>query len=347
MFTTKNTINELMANPSVKAHLDYMIPMEFVEIVPEHMRDLPIFELESKVKMPWGVPYFSKEIVKIANDILDIVSSDKYSFIQLWANETAPDFFGATDGKREHVALLKFKDSFKKGNKMALVVPGGAYMNVAISNEGIITAEELVKAGYAVCVLNYRCTPNYYPIPQLDLTLAIKCMRVLAQEYDLADDLLVVGYSAGGHLTASQACYHQEYDKLLMDALSKEFPNLYERYNGISSRPDKVCLSYAVINFLEEQHEESFISLSGGDESLRDRLSIDLHVTKDYPKAFVWACDDDALVPPSNSSRMAKALENAGVDVMYKTYPTGGHGCATGVGTSAEGWITEMVDFMK
>ena len=52
-------------------------------------------------------------------------------------------------------------------------------------------------------------------------------------------------------------------------------------------------------------------------------------------------------MPPSNSSRMAKALENAGVDVMYKTYPTGGHGCATGVGTSAEGWIDEMVKYME
>lgn len=39
------------------------------------------------------------------------------------------------------------------------------------------------------------------------------------------------------------------------------------------------------------QHEESFTSLTGGDESLRDKLSIYLHVTSDYPKTFVWACN--------------------------------------------------------
>ncbi|MBP5304783.1 MAG: prolyl oligopeptidase family serine peptidase, partial [Lachnospiraceae bacterium] len=81
--------------------------------------------------------------------------------------------------------------------------------------------------------------------------------------------------------------------------------------------------------------------------SLRDKMSIDLHVTSEYPKTFVWACDDDDLVPPSNAWRKYEALKAAGVEAKLGTYPTGGHGCATGKGTSAEGWVEEMLDFFE
>ena len=347
MYTTKNTINDLLADEMVNAHIDYMLPSEFIHMVPSELRDKEMAELPNLVTMPWGVPYISESIISAANRLHAISESSDYSLIKLWGDNTPKDFFPATDGKQEHVGLLKYNSSFKKGRKMALVVPGGAYMSVAIDNEGMDTADVLTNAGYAVCVLNYRCAPNIYPIPQKDLTLAIKRMRGLAREYDLQDDLLVVGFSAGGHLTASQALYHEEYNTLLLEELKTDYENLYEKYKDYSPKPDKVCLSYAVIDFIKEQHEESFINLTNKDESLRDKLSVDLHVTKDYPKTFVWACDDDELVPPSNSLRMAQALKAAGANVEYRTYPTGGHGCATGVGTSAQNWMNEMIDFMN
>lgn len=346
MYTLDNTINDILRDQSVMAHFSYMMPLDFINMVPHDMRDLPIADLISKLKMPWGAPFVGDGIVDVSNQIHLILEGNDYSFIKLWSKDTPSDFFAATDGLQEHVALLKFNRSFKPGSKMALVVPGGAYMTVAISNEGMETAAVLEKAGYAVCVLNYRCTPNHYPIPQKDLTLAIKCMRYLAKKYDLVDDLLVVGFSAGGHLTASQACYHEEYDELVNEELEAAFPELFDIYKDFSARPDKVALSYPVISFEKEQHEDSFTNLTD-DESLRHKLSIELNVTEDYPKTFVWACDDDDLVPPSNARRLFEALDEAGADVKYCTYPTGGHGCATGAGTSAENWMQKMLEFMS
>ena len=110
---------------------------------------------------------------------------------------------------------------------------------------------------------------------------------------------------------------------------------------------DKVVLSYPVISFVSEAHEQSFVELTGGAEELRDKLSIELHVNGDYPKTFVWACDDDSTVPPSNSKRMYEALKAAGVEAGYKTYPTGDHGIATAEGTSAENWIQDMLVFFE
>ncbi len=347
MFTNKSTINDILKDDVVMAHFEYMMPKEFLDIVPEDMRDMSAEELEQKLTMPWGVPYLGPAIMEIANKIHELIDSDRYEFLQLWSDKTPEGFFPATDGVKEHMGLMLFKNSFEAGRPMALVAPGGAYMNVAISNEGMDTAEALAKAGYAVAVTNYRCTPNYYPVPQMDLAIAIKTMRTLGKQYGLMDDLLVIGYSAGGHLVASETCYFEEINQALMKELADTDKVLYEKFNGISAKADKVCLCYPVINCISENHEESFVSLTGGDDSLRDKMSIDLHVTSDYPKTFVWACDDDSLVPPSNAKRMYDALKDAGVNAMHKAYPTGEHGCATAVGTSAEGWIDEMVAFMK
>ena len=347
MFTNKSTINDVLKDKVVMAHFEYMMPMEFIDIVPENMRDMSAEELEQKLTMPWGVPYLGPAIMEISNKIHELIDSDRYEFHQLWSDSTTEGFFPATDGLKEHMGLMLFKDTFEAGKPMALVAPGGAYMNVAISNEGMDTAEVLAKAGYAVAVTNYRCTPNHYPVPQMDLALAIKTMRYFAKQYSLKDDLLVIGFSAGGHLVASETCYSDEIDQALMKELSETDKVLFDRFNGISAKADKVGLSYPVIDFMTEQHEQSFGCLTGGDESLRDKLSIDLHVTSDYPKTFVWACDDDDLVPPSNAKRMYDALTAAGVDAMYKSYPAGGHGCATAVGTSAEGWLDELINYLK
>lgn len=69
-------------------------------------------------------------------------------------------------------------------------------------------------------------------------------------------------------------------------------------------------------------------------------------VDGNYPKAFVWACQNDELVPVSNAVRMGEALKAANVPHKLKIYPTGGHGCGTAEGTSAEPWMSEMLEFM-
>ena len=43
---------------------------------------------------------------------------------------------------------------------------------------------------------------------------------------------------------------------------------------------------------------------------------------------------------------MAEALKAQNIPYMLKVYPTGEHGCNVGDGTSAEGWMDEMLAFM-
>jgi hypothetical protein len=44
---------------------------------------------------------------------------------------------------------------------------------------------------------------------------------------------------------------------------------------------------------------------------------------------------------------MALALENSHVSHRFIMYPQGGHGCSLGIGTSAEGWVDEMLRYMQ
>ncbi len=61
------------------------------------------------------------------------------------------------------------------------------------------------------------------------------------------ENVMIMGFSAGGHLCACVgAC---------MIILRMQT----HRYDGISARPDKICLSYPVISFLEDSHEGSCI----------------------------------------------------------------------------------------
>ena len=345
-YTVKNTINDILKDELLMERFQFMMPKEFLDIVPAELRKEEIESLQDKLRMPWGAPYLGSEIVDAANKVYEISFDDRFELIKLWAEDTEEDYFPS--GKEEDsVCLIRFKESFQKGRQIAIIVPGGAYRDVAIANEGMEVAAELMKLGYAVAVLNYRVTPNHYPLPQMDLALAIKYMRYHASEYGVLDNIMTVGFSAGGHLVASEACYPEEINGTLMEILENKKSALTEKYRGIPVKPEKVCLSYPVINFVEDKHEESYINLTGGGDELREKLSVDLNVTLDYPKTFVWACDDDALVPASNSKRMYEALQKSGVESELHIYPTGGHGIATGKGTSAEGWIQSLVGFMK
>lgn len=65
------------------------------------------------------------------------------------------------------------------------------------------------------------------------------------------------------------------------------------------------------------------------------------------PPTFVVVGDEDGIAPPSAMERRITALRQLGTAVEYRKYPAVGHGFGTGVGTSAEGWISEAVDFWE
>jgi acetyl esterase/lipase len=67
----------------------------------------------------------------------------------------------------------------------------------------------------------------------------------------------------------------------------------------------------------------------------------------DEPPTFVVVGEHDGIAPPATMERRVAALRKAGTPVEYRKYPDLGHGFGTGVGTSAEGWVTQATQFWE
>ncbi|QND46723.1 alpha/beta hydrolase (plasmid) [Rhizobium lusitanum] len=65
------------------------------------------------------------------------------------------------------------------------------------------------------------------------------------------------------------------------------------------------------------------------------------------PPVFVVAGEQDGIAPPSRMERRIAALRQAGTEVEYHKYSGLGHGFGPGIGTSAEGWITNATRFWE
>ena len=346
MYNYESTIRDLLADDFVAKYIDLVFPKFFLDFVPEKYRDRPLKELPSLVKMPWGDPYNADAVVDSVRRLYELKNDDGIGCIPLCKESFEADFFPKPVNSKESACLFIYKDTFMDMRPVAVIVPGGAYAAVAVAGEGMDTADVLRNKGYAVAILNYRCLPNRYPAPQEDLALAIKFIRANAQKLQVnGDNLTVIGFSAGGHLAATEATHAPVIEKALMEELKTEAPSLYEAYQGISVKPDRLALSYPFTG----DHDDAgcMDNLVGDRKELIGELIAYDHVDASFPKTFLWACKDDPVVAITNTTKMADALKAAGVPCEMRLYPQGGHGMGVAKGTSAEGWIDEMISFLS
>ncbi len=203
-----------------------------------------------------------------------------------------------------------------------IVVPGGGY-HMCSKREGEPIAAEFWTRGYQVFVLNYLCAPQgvRYPEQLLELSSAVDYVRKNAEEFCVnPDEIFVVGFSAGGHLTCNLAVAHQNASKKAGVALD--------------CKPTAVGLCYPVIS-RDYGHLASHNNLLKGyseEEAaeLLKEVNLDELVGEQTPPAFIWSTVTDACVPPVNSLRFALALNTAGVAYELHVYPHGAHGLSTG-----------------
>ena len=231
-----------------------------------------------------------------------------------------------------------------------ILCPGGGYEMLSYYSEGIQLAQRMERdGGYKAFVLNYRVTPNEYPLPQMDLALAILHVRTYAEWYRIDPKrILIVGASAGGHLCASEALLHEDLKREVIAELNdKNRTKAASAYADHSARPDGIGLLYPVISFLSEYHEGSCLNLTGQRESLREVLSVEKHITAAYPPTYAFSNADDGAVPVSNTRRLNEALDQAGVTHLCEVFPSGDHGVGLGYSCSCREWSEHMLAFFE
>ena len=230
-----------------------------------------------------------------------------------------------------------------------IVVPGGAYAYTS-KREGEPVAFDFLSRGFQAFILHYQTVNDgvCYPEQLIQLGSAVDCIKKHAKEWRVnANEVFVVGFSAGGHLTGNLAVAY--------DTVSQKAGQT------LHCKPTAVGLAYPVISQKYKYQETHKNLLNGYTEEaqavLYKEVNLDELVTTTTAPAYIWTTATDSVVPAENSMQFALSLARSGVSYALHVYPNGEHGlsCANAEvnagqpreAKAARGWIDECVAFFK
>ncbi|XOV88058.1 MAG: alpha/beta hydrolase [Pseudomonadota bacterium] len=208
-----------------------------------------------------------------------------------------------------------------------LVCPGGGYRILASDHEGLQVANWLNARGIAAFVLRYRLGPTYDTgISHLDGQRAMRWIRSQAAAFGVDKRRLgMLGFSAGGHLTAAVGTNYDPGDPGASDVVERE-----------SSRPDFLVPVYAVINGLARGRKAD------------EYTPTDTRVTADTPPSFIMHTHEDMTVPSNQSLLFYQALRAAGVQAELHVFGYGDHGLGLGVGDpDLNNWPDLLLNWLR
>ena len=203
--------------------------------------------------------------------------------------------------------MLFRADPSKATGQAVVICPGGAYLGVAYTHEGIQVAQWMNERGITALMLRYRMPNGHHEIPLEDVHEAIRIARRNAPSWGVDPHQVgVMGFSAGGHLASTASTHFDERTRPDFSILIYPVITMGERYTHMGSRENLLGKGY--------------------DAGLVERYSSERQVTPQTPPAFIALSDNDEVVPVRNSILYYDALKENGVPAELHVYPTGRHG---------------------
>lgn len=262
--------------------------------------------------------------------------------IRLWPGP-APEAKGASCYDIPALTLLEPRKGTANGSAV-IIFPGGGYAGLAGDLEGGQVADWFAARGFRAFILSYRLTSHGYilPVPLLDARRAIQTVRARAADYHIDPNrIVVVGFSAGGHLAA-----------LAGTQFVPGSPDAEDPIERVSSRPDYLVLGYPWLGAISMDTSHlnycKMFHLMDQCETLYEKYDPDLYVTKDTPPTFIYHTFNDKTVPVEQSLRFFDALVKAGVPSEYHVFANGSHGSGLGKGDPAlDQWPALLENWLR
>lgn len=242
------------------------------------------------------------------------------------SNETSNKVAGRSVIRLGNVSTptLKIFSPANPSSKAAvLVCPGGGYNILALDLEGTEVCQWLNSMGVTAGLLKYRVPKadgDPTPIEALqDAQRAMSILRSKASELDISSDKIgVLGFSAGGHLSARLSTNDRAYS--VTDDIDK-----------IGCNPNFAVLIYPAYLY----------------DKATGNASPQLPVTGSTPPMFMTMAFDDA-VDVNNVLRFSLAMKQAKVPFELHVYPNGGHGYGLRESdSSATTWPARAAEWMQ
>jgi acetyl esterase/lipase len=208
-------------------------------------------------------------------------------------------------GNVSEPAITIYRPAPSKDTGAAVVVcPGGGYTILALDLEGTEVCEWLNSIGVTGILLKYRVPDREGHTAALqDAQRAVGLVRYNAKTWGIdAHKIGILGFSAGGHLSAALGAHYAKRTYPKVDAADE-----------VSCRPDFTILIYPG-------------GLAAKGEKGEAIVAPELTITSNTPPTFVVVAMDDPLVSVESVMSYGAALHKAQVPFELHVYPTGGHG---------------------
>jgi len=229
----------------------------------------------------------------------------------------------------ETPSITVYKAPAETANGCAVVIcPGGGYNILAWPKEGLEVAEWFNSIGVTAAVLKYRVprrdpkTPHIEPLQ--DAQRAIRLVRHHAKDWNVDTGRVgILGFSAGGHLTAMTGMHWQKaaYDRI-------------DETDSLSCRPDFMCPIYAA--YLGPDYKDNAPTLGPL-----------VKVNAKTPPTFMAVTADDTH-RGSLAALFFVELKVAKVPAELHIYSKGGHGYGIRPSDNpVSSWHLRLGDWMK
>lgn len=211
----------------------------------------------------------------------------------------------------------------KPDGRGLLVIPGGGYAAEGGDRGGREIAQHFSALGITCFVLRYRLPGEGWKsretVPLQDAQRAMRLIRRDASKYGVDPTrLAAIGFSAGGHLSASLAIRHG----------MKTYPAV-DAADTLDAKPMVACHMYPVVTMGDGAHPGSRDKLLGEMPSAEAiaQWSLEKHVAADTVPSFICLPAGDQIVPPfPNGITLFGALQAKKIASELHVFEAGGHG---------------------
>jgi acetyl esterase/lipase len=233
--------------------------------------------------------------------------------------------------------MTVYSPEAKNTSAAVVVFPGGGYVDLAIDLEGTEVCDWLTSKGTTCVLLKYRVPgepgypkpapyPKSGPYPESPMALedaqrTLGLVRLHAAEWHVDPHKVgVLGFSAGGHLSAAISTRYEKRLYPLMDRADKE-----------SCRPDFAVvlypghLSISAAEWDAEQGTQRFVLHIPANADRDLGLNPEVPVTRQTPPTFLLQAENDNVDGVNDSLAYYLALKKAGVPAEMHLYAEGGH----------------------